>query len=88
MRPGNWCEHLILRCLPTSNHLQIWTAHPTCNSSSVMFSPSSLATRLRFLKEILPVSSSSNNLKAFRISSCSISLRCRTRQQAAWARVD
>lgn len=36
----------------------------SCSSSSVMFSPSSLATRLRFLKEILPVSSSSNRLQA------------------------
>lgn len=35
----------------------------SCSSSSVMFSPSSLATRLRFLKEILPVSSSSNRLR-------------------------
>ncbi len=34
------------------------------SSSSVMFSPSSLATRLRFLKEILPVSSSSKRRKA------------------------
>ena len=38
-------------------------------SSSVMFSPSSLATRFKFLKEILPVSSSSNRRKAFIISS-------------------
>jgi len=41
-----------------------------CSSSSVIFSPSSFATRFRFLKLILPVSSSSNNLKALRISSC------------------
>lgn len=41
----------------------------TCSSSSVRFSPSSLATLFRFLKEILPVSSSSNSRKAFRISS-------------------
>lgn len=41
----------------------------TCSSSSVRFSPSSLATRLRFLKEIFPVSSSSKSLKALRISS-------------------
>lgn len=34
----------------------------SCSSSSLMFSPSSLATRFRFLKEILPVSSSSNRL--------------------------
>jgi len=40
-----------------------------CSSSSVMLSPSSLATRLRFLNEILPVSSSSNRRKALRISS-------------------
>lgn len=41
----------------------------TCSSSSVRFSPSSLATLFRFLNEILPVSSSSNSRKAFRISS-------------------
>ncbi|ETV90799.1 hypothetical protein H310_14468 [Aphanomyces invadans] len=41
----------------------------SCNSSSVMFSPSSFATRLRFRKLILPVSSSSNSRNAFRISS-------------------
>lgn len=41
----------------------------SCNSSSVKFSPSSLATRFKFLKEIVPVSSSSNNRKALRISS-------------------
>lgn len=41
----------------------------TCSSSSVRFSPSSFATLFRFLKEILPVSSSSNKRKAFRISS-------------------
>ena len=40
-----------------------------CSSSSVIFSPNSLATRFRFLKEILPVSSSSKSRKAFRISS-------------------
>jgi len=40
-----------------------------CNSSSVKFSPSSFATRLRFLNEILPVSSSSNSRNAFKISS-------------------
>lgn len=34
----------------------------TFNSSSVMVSPISLATRLKFFNEILPVSSSSNNL--------------------------
>lgn len=39
------------------------------NSSSVIVSPNSLATRLRFLKEILPELSSSNSLKALRISS-------------------
>lgn len=39
------------------------------NSSSERFSPSSLATLLRFLKLILPVLSSSNSLKALRISS-------------------
>merc|ERR1739838_1021544 len=38
-------------------------------SSSAMFSPSSLATRLRLWKLILPVSSSSKSLKAFIISS-------------------
>lgn len=41
----------------------------TCSSSSVRVSPSSFATRLRFLKEIFPVQSSSNNRKAFNISS-------------------
>ena len=41
-----------------------WGLCSTCSSSSVMFSPSSLATRFRFLKLILPVSSSSNSLKA------------------------
>mmetsp|Transcript_28310 Transcript_28310/g.72513 ORF Transcript_28310/g.72513 Transcript_28310/m.72513 type:complete len:291 (+) Transcript_28310:217-1089(+) len=41
----------------------------SCNSSSVIFSPSSLATRFRFLKEILPVSSSSKRRNALRISS-------------------
>ena len=35
----------------------------------VRFSPNSLATRFKFLKEIFPVSSSSNNLNAFKISS-------------------
>ena len=39
------------------------------SSSSVMFSPSSFATRFRFRNEILPVSSSSKSRKAFRISS-------------------
>lgn len=53
---------------------EVWTTHViycwlTCSSSSVRFSPSSLATLFRFLKEILPVSSSSNRRKAFRISS-------------------
>merc|ERR1711920_967937 len=41
----------------------------SCNSSSVIRSPSSFATRFRFLKEILPVSSSSKSRKAFKISS-------------------
>mmetsp|Transcript_22680 Transcript_22680/g.66035 ORF Transcript_22680/g.66035 Transcript_22680/m.66035 type:complete len:201 (+) Transcript_22680:523-1125(+) len=41
----------------------------SCSSSSVMFSPSSFATRLRLRKEIFPVSSSSNKRKALRISS-------------------
>mmetsp|Transcript_22191 Transcript_22191/g.51037 ORF Transcript_22191/g.51037 Transcript_22191/m.51037 type:complete len:316 (+) Transcript_22191:252-1199(+) len=41
----------------------------SCNSSSVMFSPSSRATLLRLRKEILPVSSSSKSLKTRRISS-------------------
>merc|ERR1712137_238222 len=45
------------------------------SSSSVMRSPSSLATRLRFLKEIFPVSSSSKSLKAFNISSLGSRLR-------------
>ena len=39
------------------------------SSSSVMFSPNSLATRFKFLKEIFPVSSSSNSRNAFMISS-------------------
>mmetsp|Transcript_142985 Transcript_142985/g.362909 ORF Transcript_142985/g.362909 Transcript_142985/m.362909 type:complete len:201 (-) Transcript_142985:340-942(-) len=39
------------------------------SSSSVMRSPNSLATRFKFLKEILPVSSSSNKRNAFKISS-------------------
>merc|ERR1711924_247962 len=39
------------------------------SSSSVIRSPSSLATRFRFLKEIFPVSSSSKSRNAFRISS-------------------
>eukprot|EP01033_Poteriospumella_lacustris_P010503 gene10503-gene11359 len=41
----------------------------SCSSSSVMFSPSSLATRFRFRNEILPVSSSSKSRNAFKISS-------------------
>ncbi|DAZ96310.1 TPA: hypothetical protein N0F65_008434 [Lagenidium giganteum] len=41
----------------------------SCSSSSVMFSPSSLATRFRLRNEILPVSSSSNSRNAFKISS-------------------
>merc|ERR1711907_416492 len=45
------------------------------SSSSVILSPSSLATRLRFLKEILPVSSSSNKRNALRISSFGSRLR-------------
>jgi hypothetical protein len=39
------------------------------NSSSVIVSPNSLATLLRFFNEIFPVLSSSNNLNAFKISS-------------------
>lgn len=42
---------------------------PTCSSSSVSFSPISLATRLRLAKEIFPLWLSSKSLKAFRISS-------------------
>lgn len=41
----------------------------TCSSSSVRFSPSSLATLFRFRKDIFPVSSSSKSRKALRISS-------------------
>ena len=41
----------------------------SCNSSSVIVSPSSLATLLKFLRLIFPVSSSSKSLKAFLISS-------------------
>lgn len=47
----------------------VFRSHNTCNSSSVRFSPSSLATLLRFLNEIFPVQSSSNRRKAFIISS-------------------
>lgn len=43
----------------------------TWSSSSVKFSPSSLATLLILFNVMLPVSSSSNNLKAFNISSFS-----------------
>lgn len=49
--------------------LVVFRAVRTCSSSSVRFSPSSLATLFKFLNEILPVSSSSNSRKAFRISS-------------------
>ncbi|MPC24820.1 hypothetical protein E2C01_017913 [Portunus trituberculatus] len=55
----------------------------SCSSSSVRFSPRVSATRFRFAKEILPVLSSSNSLKAFRISSLTsfsailIVMRCR-----------
>jgi len=41
----------------------------TCSSSSVRFSPSSFATRFKLSNEIFPVSSSSNSLNAFKISS-------------------
>jgi hypothetical protein len=41
----------------------------SASSSSVMVSPSSFATRLRFRKEILPFSSSSKRRKALEISS-------------------
>merc|ERR1719487_2822034 len=47
----------------------------SCNSSSVILSPSSFATRFKFLNEILPVSSSSNKRKAFKISSLGSLLR-------------
>jgi len=57
------------RWLKTKHKLYTTTRTLACNSSSVKFSPSSLATRLRFLNEILPVSSSSNNRNAFKISS-------------------
>ncbi len=54
------------RCAAAGHHgnhvLQVSPSIISCSSSSVMFSPSSLATRFRFLKEILPVSSSSNRL--------------------------
>lgn len=40
-----------------------------CSSSSLRFSPSSRATRFIFFSEILPLWSSSNNWKAFLISS-------------------
>merc|ERR1719181_941303 len=45
------------------------------SSSSVMRSPSSFATRFRFLNEIFPVSSSSNKRNALRISSLGSRLR-------------
>lgn len=41
----------------------------SCNSSSVIVSPSSLATLFRFLSEIFPVLSSSKSLNAFKIYS-------------------
>merc|ERR1712085_87908 len=41
----------------------------SCNSSSVILSPSSFATRFKFLNDIFPVSSSSKSLNAFKISS-------------------
>ena len=41
----------------------------SCNSSSVIVSPSSLATLFKFLSEIFPVLSSSKSLNAFKISS-------------------
>ncbi|KAI9919047.1 hypothetical protein PsorP6_012228 [Peronosclerospora sorghi] len=41
----------------------------SCSSSSVIFSPSSVATRFKFRNEILPVPSSSKSRKALRISS-------------------
>lgn len=40
-----------------------------CRNSPLIVSPSSFATRLRFLKEIFPVWSSSNRLKTFWMSS-------------------
>lgn len=53
----------------TRHYLKTRLHDLTCNSSSVKFSPSSFETLFKFLKEIFPVSSSSNNLKAFAISS-------------------
>merc|ERR1711862_432764 len=47
----------------------------SCSSSSVILSPSSLAPMFKFLKEILPVSSSSNKRNALRISSFGSRLR-------------
>uniref|UniRef100_H2XPS4 Uncharacterized protein n=1 Tax=Ciona intestinalis TaxID=7719 RepID=H2XPS4_CIOIN len=41
----------------------------SCSSSSVKFSPNSLATLFKFLNDIFPVSSSSNKRNAFKISS-------------------
>lgn len=65
--------------------LVVFTAVRTCSSSSVRFSPSSLATLFRFLNEILPVSSSSNSLKAFRISSLeSFSAWKQGRERVLW----
>lgn len=76
------CTQMLINCLYIAlEHWRMWKAlckdvlvfqsseKFTCNSSSVRFSPSSFATRFRFLNEIRPVSSSSNNRKAFRISS-------------------
>ena len=60
-----YCNQILLRGRP-NNHQ---SRSRTWSSSSVRFSPNSLATRLRFLNDIFPVSSSSKSLKAFIISS-------------------
>lgn len=52
-------------------------------SSPVMVSPSSLATRLRFLSDILPLLSSSNRLKTFMTSSRESLSDCKRRQWQA-----
>lgn len=66
-QPCHWCKSIVLSVDHGKVTLALQTAGDTprtCSSSSVMFSPSSLAIRLRFWKEILPVSSSSNKRNA------------------------
>ena len=54
---GQWLDNTLMLLKPTS--------HFTWSSSSVRFSPSSLATLLRLVKVIWPVSSSSKSLNAW-----------------------